>query len=136
MTRDGLRRVICDERGVAVPLALIVLVVLSGLTAAFVAMGGMEPIISMAHKASNQAFPLAETGLERAMWALANPNSPRSFNDGVLTGGDPVANTIVLPAPYDGTQLVSLGNASAYTMQLLPAPAPSGANDWNVTAVG
>ena len=137
MALEWFHRLIRDQRGVAAPLALMVLVVLAGLTAAFVAMAGMEPAIATAHKASNQALPLAEGGVERALWALANPNSPRSFNNGALAPGDPVVNTTVTPAPYDGSQLIALGNlGGAYTMQLLPATAPAGPNDWKVSAVG
>jgi hypothetical protein len=87
-----------DRRGVALPMALMTLVILSALIGAFLVLSAVEPTIANNQLAVAQARALAEAGVERALWALSNPNDAQ---------GIPVSFTTP-PAPYDGGQLVSV----------------------------
>jgi hypothetical protein len=85
-----------DETGVALPMALMALALLASLTLALAALSQTEPIIAANHQRGGQARMLAESGIEYAVWTLANTlPSP-------LPG--PVAD-----APLDGLTLVPLG---------------------------
>jgi hypothetical protein len=109
-----------DERGLALPMALMVLAVLVPLSATLVALSGTEPMISTNLKRSDQALTLAEAGVERSIWTLSPaPTGP------VASG---VATPLAGPAgpPWDGGTLFSLtgtGDMTAvggYTVQLTP----------------
>src|SRR3990170_3049948 len=69
-------RTVRDEKGVALPLALFALVMLSGLLLAFLSMAGMEPVIAQNHASSSKAFYIADAGIEHALDALQSPGSP------------------------------------------------------------
>src|SRR3990172_6957911 len=58
-----------NERGVALPLTLLTLVMLSGLLLAFLAMSVHEPQIAQNHVSSSRAFHIADAGIEHA-WAV------------------------------------------------------------------
>jgi hypothetical protein len=123
-----------DERGVALPLALMVLVPLVSLTAAFVALSVTEPVISTNLKSADQALALAEAGIERSIWALSPTPTGAPAPNGIAT---PLAG----PAgpPYDGWTLFTLtaaGGAASlgeYTVQVGPA---AKSNEVVVTGVG
>lgn len=59
-------RPFADERGIALPMALFVLLILLGLSAAILATGTSETAISTNHVRSTQALYVAEAGLEDA----------------------------------------------------------------------
>jgi len=63
-----------DERGVALPLALFALVLLSGLLLAFLGMSLHEPQIAQNHVSSSRALHIADAGIEHA-WAVL-PSTP------------------------------------------------------------
>ena len=84
------------ERGVALPMALLSLVILSALIAGFLVMSAIEPTIANNQLAVAQARALAEAGVERALWALSNPADAQ---------GIPATFTTA-PSPYDGGRLV------------------------------
>src|SRR5687768_4837641 len=86
-------RILRDERGVALPMAMITLAVLTTLMLAFAVLGTSEPIIASNHSRTATARALADSGIERAAWALGNP---------AAAGGIPAAEIIAL-APYNGT---------------------------------
>jgi hypothetical protein len=73
MPSRRLRSALIDKRGIALPLALIVLALLTSLTLAFLAMSATEPLIAANLKGGEQALSNAEAGIERAIWALSNP---------------------------------------------------------------
>jgi len=73
----GLRTTLTDERGVAVVMALILLVAMSGLTLAFLSVSAFEPQISQNLASTAQARYLAEAGLEWGFNALAT--TPAAF---------------------------------------------------------
>ena len=91
-----------DERGVAVPMAVVALVILSALGIGLSALAVTEPVIANNHLMVAQARALAEAGVEQAFWALNTPSHPR---------GIPSAGPI--PAPYDGSQLVPVPSDGA-----------------------
>jgi Tfp pilus assembly protein PilX len=64
-----------DQRGAVLPLAMMILVVLSTVLIALSGLTGQEPLIASNHVMVVQAQALAEAGLERALWALSIPES-------------------------------------------------------------
>ena len=102
MSSRRLRSALADERGIALPLSLIVLVLLTSLTLAFLAMSSTEPLIASNLQAGEQALALAEAGVERAIWALNNPTAAAPAQ-GLIT---PLPASP--PSPYDGLTAVSL----------------------------
>jgi hypothetical protein len=86
-----------NERGAALPLAVLTLVVLSSLILALSVMSATEPTIAANQLRTAQARALAEAGIEQAVWALANAEAP----DGLP---DPLPATV--PPPYDGSRLI------------------------------
>ena len=68
-----LRAALGDQQGIALPLALIVMTLLTALTLAFLGVTSTEPTIAANLKRGEQALAHAEAGIERALWALSNP---------------------------------------------------------------
>ena len=89
-----------NQHGVALPLAMLALVILTVLSLAFMALSKSEPIIASNQARAAAARSLAESGLERALWALTTSVIPAT-----LSG--------VAAAPYNGTQFT-------------PQPSPAG----------
>jgi hypothetical protein len=87
-----------DERGVALPLAILTLLVLASVLLALSVMSATEPTIAGNHVRVAQARALAEAGVERALWALGSPDEPNGL-------ADPLPLTV--PAPYDGSRLIT-----------------------------
>ncbi len=113
-----------DERGVALPMALITLALLTALMLAFASLSQTEPIIAANHLRGTQARTLAESGVELALWALANPSSP-----GGLLPGDPAG------APFDGRTFVPFGSLGGFTVKV-DNDARGDPNRRTITAVG
>jgi hypothetical protein len=122
------RLVPTDQRGVALPMAMMALLVLAALVTAFSVLSASEPTIANNQLRTAQARAMAEAGVERAIWALSNPT---------VTGGlaDPLPSPV--PAPYDGSQLVmlSVGAAQLGGFRVTVTPAVLG-TERNVAAVG
>ena len=125
-----------DQRGIALPLAMMVLVLLTSLVAALVAMSATEPLITANLKAGDEALGLAEAGVERSIWGLNNVGAPPAG----------ASTDVPAPAPYDASQLLALGRGG-YTMSLTVPPlppvgtwacatAPLGSDDRCVVATG
>jgi hypothetical protein len=96
MSFPQLRGILVEQRGMALPLALIILTLLTSLTLAFLMMSSTEPLIAANLKGGEQALANAEAGIERALWALANPG---------VTG---LVNLNQIPASYSGGTLFKL----------------------------
>jgi hypothetical protein len=99
-----LSRVLWDQRGIALPMALIIILILSALTAAFSVLGASEPTLAANQQRVAQARAIAESGLERAIWALNNPgdaNGIQGDGNGILPNPNGPAS-----APYDGSVLI------------------------------
>ena len=132
MSSRRLRSALVDQRGIALPLSLIVLTLLTSLTLAFLAMSATEPMIAANLQAGEQALALAEAGIERAIWALNNPTAAAPAQG--------LINPLPVPAPdpYNG-QSVNLGPGSYAVWVSLPAGLPIDAavgNNRNIIATG
>lgn len=92
------------ERGIAMPLTLIALVVLSALMIAFALLAQGEAVIATNQHRGAVARALAESGLERAVWAL-------TVGAGVSGGVDPPAGGSLAGPPYDGTSYFTIDGA-------------------------
>ncbi len=97
------RRLLGDQRGVALPMAMLALIILSALVIGFSVLSATEPTIANNQLMVAQARSIAEAGVERAMWALQ-----KGFNDPTNPNGIPTSFTGTAAAPYDGSQLVSV----------------------------
>jgi Tfp pilus assembly protein PilX len=73
-----------DERGVALPLAMILLMVLTLLTITFMSLGAVEPQISKNLSDGARARQLAESGIE---WAMSAQIGNQDFNSVNLLAG-------------------------------------------------
>ncbi len=76
------RTMLGNERGVALPLAMIMLVVLTMLTLTFMSLGAVEPQISRNLSDGARARQLAESGIE---WGF-NQLAGKAFDDATLLG--------------------------------------------------
>ena len=117
-----------DERGIALPAALIATLILAALVVAFSVLAASEPDIAANQLRVAQARGLAEAGVEVGIWALSNPSA---------SGGlaDPLPAQV--PAPYDGSVLVPLGvQGSALGGFRLTVASGAAANERTVVAVG
>jgi hypothetical protein len=113
-----------DERGIALPMALIALVLLTTLMLAFAVLSQSEPMIAGNQLRVSQARTLAESGMEHAIWALSAGN---------VLPGDPLpagalANPMPsspAPGPFNGATFTMLDLTGGYTVQVT-APDPVG----------
>ena len=117
-----------DQRGVALPMALLALLILSTLVISFAVLATSEPLIATNQKLVAQARAVTESGLERAIWALNNPADPNG-----------VPNPLVgsAPAPYDGSAAIPIVvNATQIGVVFVTVTNGTNPNDRNVVAVG
>ena len=91
------------QSGSAFPITALTLVIVSAVAMGFATMAATEPTIAHNQLRTIQARALAEAGVERAIWALNNPDDRL---------GIPPAFAAA-PAPYDGSQFVIVPGASA-----------------------
>jgi hypothetical protein len=116
-----------SEAGIALPMALIVMMVITALTVAFLAFTSSEPVIASNQMANAQARAIAESGVERALWALSKGETTPAFGGSLV---DPLPNPV--PAPYDGSQFVAVG-VGVFKVTVVDGP---GANERTITSVG
>ena len=93
-----------SEAGIALPMTLILMALITSLTVAFLAFTSAEPVIASNQMANAQARAIAESGVERALWALSGGETLPS-PVGALA--DPLPAPV--PAPYDGSQFITVG---------------------------
>jgi len=86
-----------DQRGAVLPLAMMILVVLSAVLLGLSLLTGQEPLVARNHVMIAQAQALAEAGVERALWALSTPESP-----------DGIPGPAKASAPYDGSRFIGV----------------------------
>src|SRR2546430_13891188 len=93
-----------SEDGIALPMTLIILTLLTALTVAFLAFSSSEPAIAMNQMTNAQARAIAESGIERALWALTKGDTSPG-------AAGPIADPLPAPgpAPYDGSAYVAVG---------------------------
>ena len=114
----AVRRALRDERGLALPFALGVMVILSALSAGIFVYVTTNQGAARRAQADQKAFGLAETGLSYAFSVLENdsdPTTPASFSAGpvTLTGG-----TVTYSGALSGTTWTLTGTGTV--------PNPSG----------
>jgi hypothetical protein len=124
-----------NEQGVALPMAMMTLVLLTTLMLAFAAMSQTEPVIAGNQHRVSQARAQAESGLEHAVWALSTGN--------VLPGNPVPAGAIANPmpsspaaAPFDGVTFTAMGVTGGYTVRVTTPDPVSRPLRREVTAVG
>jgi hypothetical protein len=116
-----------SEHGIALPMTLIILTLLTALTVAFLAFSATEPVIAMNQMTNAQARAIAESGIERALWALTKGDtSPGTLG----TLPDPLP--ALVPAPFDGSQYVAVGVGGFK----VTVAAGGAVNERTITAVG
>jgi len=108
-----------DERGVVLPMALFLLMSLMSLTVAFSTLATTEPTLSRNHVLSAQARMVAESGIERATWALQN---------NLITFTSPPNADY----PFNGAQFFSLPTSGGFRLTVTQGAA----NERNIVAVG
>ena len=91
-----------QQNGTVLPLAMIILLILSAVLSGLALLAGQEPVVAGNHLMIAQAQAMAEAGVERALWALTNPGSP-----------DGIAWAATAPAPYDGSRLMTVATDGA-----------------------
>ncbi len=100
-----------NERGVAMVMALIVMMILTTLMVGFAVLATSEPQISSNQALSAQARALAESGVSRVVWAL-NAGQSGTPPTGALVLDASYNLPSPLPSPYDGSTTVPLGVGS------------------------
>jgi Tfp pilus assembly protein PilX len=115
-----------DERGTALVMALLTLLILSTLVIAFAMLATFEPVIATNQKMVAQARAVAESGLEQAIWALNNPADPNGLS--AMPG----------PSPYDGSTAIAISNSSGTQVGVafVTVTQRTNTNERNVVSVG
>jgi len=118
-----------SERGMALPMTMIVLTLITTLALAFLVLSASEPVIAANHMASAQARAMAESGIERALWALTMGTTAPTTTGAVA---DPMPSS---PAgqPYNGATYVSMGTIGGFTVSIANGAA---ANERVIEAIG
>lgn len=117
-----------DQRGVALPMALLALLILSTLVIAFSLLATSEPLIATNQKLVAQARAVTESGLEQAIWALNNP---------AASNGLPTPLPATVPAPYDGSAPIPITvNGTQIGVVFVTVTNGINPNERNVVAVG
>jgi hypothetical protein len=125
MTRISMRP---DQRGVALPMGLLGLLVLTSLVLALSVLSSTEPTIAGNQLRVAQARSVAESGLEQAAWALTHATTPGGI-------ADPLPHLV--PAPYDGSQPVRVTvNGVALGEFRVAVAAGAGPSERRVTSTG
>src|SRR2546427_12779822 len=101
-----IRRGVRDQVGIAMPLTLIALVILSALMIAFAVLAQSEPVIAMNQYRGAVARALAESAVERAIWAL-------TAGSRVGGGVDPPSSGVVAGPPPGGGTSITLGSGGS-----------------------
>ncbi len=122
-------RILADQRGAALPMALFAMAILTTLIIAFSIMASTEPLIANNQHTVAQARAIAESGIERATWALNHD----THTDGLP---DPLPATV--PAPYNGSAPVDVMLNANTTLGVFRVTVTDGAasNERNIVAVG
>lgn len=85
------------QHGAVLPLAMLILLVLSAVLLGLGSLTGQEPLAARNHTLVAQSQGMAEAGIDRALWALSTPDA-----------ADGVAWSAPAPAPYDGSRLIDV----------------------------
>jgi hypothetical protein len=105
------------------------LLILSTLVIAFALLATLEPVIASNQKMVAQARAVAESGVERAIWALNNPTDLNGIPD-------PLPMTV--PSPYDGSTGIPIivNGTQQIGLAFVTVTPGVNANERNIVAVG
>lgn len=131
VTSPGRRYLVLDQRGVAFPMAMIFLALLSVLMITFAVLGQTEALIGSNHMLVAQARAQAESGFERAVWALRQGHLDPTSTDPMV-----LKDTDTLPkAPYDASVFFASGLTGGYVVRVT-SPDPTRPTLRRITAQG
>jgi len=107
-------------------MALLALLILSTLVIAFALLATSEPLVATNQKMVAQARAVAESGLEKAIWALNNPTDPNGLS--AMPGA----------SPYDGSTDIAILDSSGTQIGVARVTVTQGTNtnERNVVSVG
>ena len=123
---DAMRR-LRDERGVALPMAMMTMLLLTTLMLAFAVLAQTEPIIAANQLRVAQARALAESGFEHAVWALSEGAAARENIPPLALPAGALDTPLPSPppAPFDGLTFIMAGETGGYTVTVTtPAGKP------------
>lgn len=116
-----------SQRGIALPMALITMMILSALVLAFSMMAASEPVLANNQLQVAQARAVAESGVERAIWALNNPANANGIPNPLVAPVPSYNGVAASPVTINGSQIgvftVSVANGAT-------------ANERNIIATG
>jgi len=115
MGRSKALQHLMSERGVAMPMAMMTLVLLTTLMLAFSVLSQTEPVIAANQMRVSQARALAGSGFEYAVWALTNSTNAQGL-------AAPLPSNPA-PAPFDGNTFVSVGSLGGFVAKVENDPA-------------
>jgi Tfp pilus assembly protein PilX len=114
-----LNMLIRSQRGVALPMALLTMLILSALIIAFSMMAASEPVLANNQLRVAQARAIAESGVERAIWGLNNQANANGIPNPLGTPAAPYDGTTAIPVTITGVQVgvftVSVTNGATAT---------------------
>ena len=130
--RRLLSSALASRQGIALPMALVALLILAALALAFSVLAATEPTIATNQLLVAQARAVAESGIEHAVWALSAGRMSNG-TPGVLASPLPTP----VPAPFDGSVLVPVASAGlpigGFRLHVAPGAAP---NERLLTSIG
>jgi len=101
----SLVKIMRSQRGVALPMAMLTMLILSALIIAFSMMAASEPLLANNQLQVAQARAVAESGVERAIWALNNPTNADGIPNPLVTPAAPFTGATAVPVMVDGAQM-------------------------------
>jgi Tfp pilus assembly protein PilX len=96
-----IRRLLAEERGMALGLAIIVVVIVGVMGAGLLTFVATDLEAIVAVNRGEQAFELAEAGIEVAKAHLANDSSPADWSSGELHMDGVVEGSVTVAIKYD-----------------------------------
>jgi Tfp pilus assembly protein PilX len=96
-----IRRLLPEERGMALGLAIIVVVIVGVMGAGLLTFVATDLEAVVAVNRGEQAFELAEAGIEVAKAHLANDSSPADWSSGELHMAGMVEGSVTVTVQYD-----------------------------------
>jgi Tfp pilus assembly protein PilX len=100
-----LTKLIRCQRGVVLPMALLTMLILSALIIAFSMMAASEPLLANNQLQVAQARAVAESGVERAIWALNNPGNSAGIPRPLVTPAVPFTGVTPVAVMVNGVQM-------------------------------
>jgi len=116
-----------SQRGVALPMALLTMLILSALIIAFSMMAASEPALANNQLQVAQARAVAESGVEQAIWALNNPANVNGIPNPLLAPAAPYDGSTATPVTINGAQV------GVFTISVTNG---ASANERNIIATG